>query len=109
MKETIPAFFVFTILILLSPIGINKSFGQNYNIDSLEIALNVSEGHEKIPYYYALTEYYIYSSPGKTIRLANEFLILAEKYDSTSIIEYCYQILGEAYYFQEKYETSLMY
>lgn len=108
MKNRVPAFFIFLVLIL-SSMGINKTFAQDYNIDSLEVILEKSEGIKKIPYYYALTDYYIYNAPDKAIRLANEFLILAEKYDSTNIIEYCYQILGEAYFYQENYTYSLDY
>jgi len=108
MKNRVPAFFIFFLLIL-STIEFNKAFAQDYNVDSLEVILEKSEGIKKIPYYYALTDYYIYNAPDKAIRCANEFLILAEKYDSTYIIEYCYQILGEAYYFQENYTNSLDY
>ncbi len=108
MKNRVPAFFIFLVLIL-SSMGINKTFAQDYNIDSLEVILGKSEGIKKIPYYYALTDYYIYNAPDKAIRLANKFLILAEKYDSTNIIEYCYQILGEAYFYQENYTNSLDY
>ncbi len=82
---------------------------QNQNIDSLEIILEKAEGVAKIPYYYTLTDYYIYNSPDKAIRLANEFLILAEKHDSTDIVEYCYEILGEAYFFLDNYKTALDY
>ncbi len=108
MKNRVPAFFIFLVLIL-SSMGINKTFAQDYNIDSLEVILEKSEGIKKIPYYYALTDYYIYNAPDKAIRLANKFLILAEKYDSTNIIEYCYQILGEAHFYQENYTNSLNY
>ncbi len=107
MKNRVPAFFI--LLLILSSIEFNKTFAQDSNIDSLEVLLEKSEGIKKIPYYYALTDYYIYNAPDNAIRLANEFLILAEKYDSTNIIEYCYQILGEAYYFQENYTNSLDY
>jgi serine phosphatase RsbU (regulator of sigma subunit) len=82
---------------------------QNYNIDSLKTLLENSHGVKKIPFYYAITDYYVYNSPDKAIRFANEFLILAEKHDSSNIIEYCYQILGEAYYLQENYNNSLDY
>ncbi|MCD4833526.1 MAG: tetratricopeptide repeat protein [Bacteroidales bacterium] len=108
MKTRVPAFFIFLVLIL-SSVGIDKTFAQDYNIDSLEVILEKSEGIKKIPYYYALTDYYIYNAPGKAIRLANKFLILAEEYDSINIIEYCYQILGESYFYQENYTTSLNY
>ena len=108
MKNCVPAFFIFLLLILTS-IGFDKTFAQDYNIDSLEVILEKSTGIKKIPYYYALTDYYIYNAPDNAIRFANEFLIFAEKFDSTNIIEYCYQILGEAYYLQENYNNSLVY
>ncbi|PLX18164.1 MAG: hypothetical protein C0597_06430 [Marinilabiliales bacterium] len=115
MKNCIPAFFILSLL-YLSVILNNKSAAQTYRIDSneysidtIEVMLKKSTGVNKIPYYYILTDYYIYHSPDKAVRLANEFLVLAENYDSTYIIEYCYQILGEAYFFQEDYENSLKY
>jgi serine phosphatase RsbU (regulator of sigma subunit)/Tfp pilus assembly protein PilF len=108
MKKSIPAFFIL-LIILFFTFGTSISISQNQNVDSLEIILKKSEGIEKIPYYYLLTDYYIYNSPDKAIRLANEFLIFAEKHDSAHIIEYCYQILGEAYFFQDNFKTALDY
>ena len=108
MKNKLPA--VFIILFLFNFFTVNqKIFSQNYNIDSLEILFGKASAKEKIPYYYALTDYYIYYAPNKAIRLANEFLIFGEKNDSTKIIDYCYQILGEGYFYQENYEKSLSY
>ena len=108
MKNRLPAFLILLFLFNTSA-GIFKVYSQNYNIDSLEFLLEKSEDIRKIPYYYALTDYYIYNATDKAIRLANEFLVLGEKHDSTGIIEYSYQILGEAYFFQEKYDNSLDY
>ena len=108
MKNKLPAIFVILFLSCLV-IGNQNVFSQNYNIDSLEMLLKKAPEIEKIPYYYTLTDYYIYYAPNKAIRLANEFLIFAEKNDSTEIIDYCYQILGEAYFFQENYKKSLDY
>ncbi|MDA3953938.1 MAG: tetratricopeptide repeat protein [Bacteroidales bacterium] len=108
MINRIPAFFI-SIIIIFSTFGLNKIAAQNYNIDSLETILENSHGIKKIPIYYNITDYYVYNSPDKAIRYANEFLILAEKIDSTLIIEYCYQILGEAHYLQENYDNSLDY
>ncbi|MBI9054097.1 MAG: tetratricopeptide repeat protein [Bacteroidales bacterium] len=108
MKSKLPA--IFFILFLFSfLIGNQNAFSQNYNIDSLETLLKNNTEEKKIPYYYALTEYYIYNAPNKAIRLANELLIYAEKHDSTEIIDYCYQIIGEAYYLQENYPKALEY
>ncbi len=109
MKNKIPAFFIFFIILLFLFSRSYATIGQNTKIDSIETCLNHSKGVEKIPYYYILTDYYIYNAADKAIELANEFLILAEKYDSTKIIEYCYQILGEAYFYQEDYNTALSY
>lgn len=108
MRLKLPAFFIFIILIL-SFTQITKVYSQNYNIDSIAKALKKTPEKDKISQYYILTDYYIYNSPPKAIKYANEFLILAEKLDSTYIINYCYQILGEAYYFQDNYEKSLEY
>ncbi|NOQ27870.1 MAG: tetratricopeptide repeat protein [Bacteroidales bacterium] len=108
MIRKIPVFFI-SIIIIISTFGLNKIAAQNYNIDSLKTLLENSHGVKKIPFYYAITDYYVYNSPDKAIRFANEFLILAEKYDSTKNIEYCYQILGEAYYLQENYNNALDY
>jgi serine phosphatase RsbU (regulator of sigma subunit) len=107
MTPKIPAFFIS--IILISIVGLYKLDAQNVNTDSLETILEELHGIEKIPYYNELTYYYVYNSPEKAIPLANEFLIFAEKHDSTGIIEYCYQILGEAHYLQENYNTSLNY
>ncbi len=115
MKNCIPAFFICSLILLYVLIS-NKSVARDYSLDSLgysidsiETLLENSTGINKINYYKILTEHYIYHSPDKAIRLANELLILAENYDSTYVIEYCYQILGEAYFFQENYENSLNY
>ncbi|MCB2194521.1 MAG: tetratricopeptide repeat protein [Bacteroidetes bacterium] len=108
MKNKIPAFLIF-LFILFPNLWTNYTIGQNSKIDSIEIILDQSKGVEKIPYYYYLTDYYIYNAADRAIELANEFLILAEKVDSTEIIEYCYEILGEAYFYQEDYNTSLNY
>ena len=115
MKNCIPAFFICSLILLFVLIS-NKSVAQEYNLDSLgysidsiETLLENSTGINKFNYYKILTEHYIYHSPDKAIRLANELLILAENYDSTYVIEYCYQILGEAYFFQENYENALNY
>lgn len=108
MKNKIPAFFILIILFLTVP-ETNYSSAQSSKIDSIEVVLKNSTGTEKIPYYYTLTDYYIYNTPSRAIELANEFLILAEKLDSIQIIEYCYEILGEAYFYQEEYNTALSY
>ncbi len=108
MKNQLPAFFI-SFLVFYVLIGTCNVHSQNSKIDSIEFLLDKSEGVKKINYYYALTDYYIYNATDKAIRLANEFLILGEEYDSTGIIEYCYQVLGEAYFFQEKYDHSLEY
>ncbi len=107
MKIKLPAFFIFLALIFF--VRTTEIRAQYYNADSLENILNQVSELEKISYYYALTDYYIYNAPQKAIRLANEFLILAEKHDSTHIIDHCYQILGEAYYLQENLDQSLEY
>ena len=108
MKNKLPA--VFVILFLFSFFAVNQNvFSQDYNTDSLETLLKKAPEIEKNPYYYTLTDYFIYNAPNKAIRLANEFLIFAEKNDSTKIIDYCYLILGEAYFYQENYEKSLNY
>ncbi len=108
MKNKIPAFFILFIVIF-STLESYQTLAQEYNIDSLVQLLDEAKGADKIPYYYAVTDYYSYYSPHKAVRFANEFLILGEKYDSTDIIEYSYQILGESYYFQEDYQNSLNY
>ncbi len=108
MRIRLPAFFIF-LLLLSTLIGNYNGHSQNSKIDSIEFLLDKSEGIKKINCYYILTDYYVYNAANKAIRLANEFLILGEKYDSTGIIEHCYQILGEAYFFQEKYDHSLEY
>jgi len=108
MKKELPAIF-FIIFLFSFLVETQSVFSQNYNIDSLETLLKNNSEEKKIPYYYALTDYYIYNAPNKAIRLANEFLIYAEKHDSTEIIDYCYQIIGEAYYLQENFSKSLDY
>jgi len=108
MKKELPAIF-FIIFLFSFLVETQSVFSQNYNIDSLETLLKNNSEEKKIPYYYALTDYYIYNAPNKAIRLANEFLIYAEKHDSTEIIDYCYQIIGEAYYLQENISKSLEY
>ena len=108
MKNKIPAFFILIIILILYT-GTEYSFAQKSKIDSIEVILKKSKGAERIPYYYVLTDYYIYNTPDRAIELANEFLILAEKLDSVKIIEYCYEILGEAYFYQEDYNTALSY
>lgn len=108
MKNKLPVIYV--ILLVFGFFSLNQhTLAQNYNIDSLEVLLRKVSVKEKVPYYYALTDYYINYAPNKAIKLANEFLIFAEKNDSTEIIEYCYTILGEAYCIQEQYEISLSY
>lgn len=108
MKNKIAA--IFFILFLTGLLSLSQeSFAQNYNVDSLEQMLEESSPLNKIPYYYTLTDYYSYNAPNKAIRLANEFLIFGEENDSTDIIEYCYQILGESYYLQDNYDKSLEY
>ena len=108
MKVRFPVIFM-SFLLFLNLIGNCTTYSQNSKIDSIEFLLDKSEGVNKIDYYYILTDYYVYNAADKAIRLANEFLILGEQYDSTGIIEHCYQILGEAYFFQEKYNHSLEY
>jgi len=108
MKNIIAA--IFFILFLIGLISFSQeSNAQNYNVDSLEQLLEKSSPVNKIPYYYALTDYYAYNAPNKAIRLANEFLIFGEKNDSAYIIDYCYQILGESYYLQDNFKKSLEY
>lgn len=108
MKLKLPAFFIFSLLIFYFS-KINISYSQYHDADSLEQVLRKSPDTEKFKYYYILTEFYIYDAPQKAIKLANEFLILGEKYDSLNIIEHCYQILGEAYFYQDNLDKSLDY
>ena len=108
MKNNISAFLILLIVIFFS-LDSYQSFAKDYNIDSLVQVLESSKGLEKIPYYYVITDYYSYYSPDKAIRFANEFLVLGEKCDSTEIIEYSYQILGESYFLQEKFDNALNY
>jgi serine phosphatase RsbU (regulator of sigma subunit)/TPR repeat protein len=108
MKVRLPVFII-SLLLFITLIGNCELYSQNSKVDSIEFLLDKSEGVNKINYYYILTDYFVYNAPNKAIRLANEFLILGEKYDSTGVIEHCYQILGEAYFLQEKYDLSLDY
>ena len=85
MGKKLPAFFIF--IFLLISFFRSISIAQNVNTDSLENLLKKANGIEKIPYYYTLTDYYSYNETNKAISLANEFLILGEKLDSTNIIE----------------------
>ncbi|HKL07556.1 MAG TPA: tetratricopeptide repeat protein [Bacteroidales bacterium] len=109
MKKPLPAFYVFY-LIPLFVIGHFNLFAQQNNPDSLETILkNIPSDTSKIPYYYTLSEYYITNAPDKAIPIANEFLLLGEKYDSLTIINYCYLILGEAHFYQNNLQKSLTY
>jgi len=109
MKKKLPA-LLFIYLILCIFIGnFNLSAQQNY-ADSLKTILNNTPSDTaKIPYYYALSEYYIFNAPEKAIPLANDFLLLGEKHDSTGIVDYCYLILGEAHFYQDNLQTSERY
>lgn len=108
MRKNLPAFILFIFLIILSA-GIQFAYSQKINSDSLETILEKSPDLEKITIYKILSEYYISNTPEKAIKTANKLLILAEKLDSSGIIDYCYEILGEAYYFQDNYSKSLEY
>jgi len=108
MRKKLPALYVFFILFILF-VGIQNVYSQKINTDSLEIVLEVSSEVEKIQIYKILTEYYIDNSPEKAIKAANKLLILSEKLDSTGVVEYCYQILGQAFYLQDNYKKSLEY
>ncbi|MFO7829128.1 MAG: tetratricopeptide repeat protein [Bacteroidales bacterium] len=109
MKKPLPAFFIFC-LIIFSNLGNSSLYAQQNFADSLETILkNTENDFEKIPYYYTLAEYYISKAPEKAIPLTNEFLILGEKHDSLVIIDFCYQILGEAHFYQDNLEKSYQY
>jgi serine phosphatase RsbU (regulator of sigma subunit) len=111
MKNKLPAFFIIYVTLLLQTANFRVFAQYNTNYaDSLETILkNIPADTSKIPYYYALSEYYITNAPEKAIPLANEFLHLGEKYDSLGIINYCYLILGEAHFYQDNLQTSLKY
>ena len=109
MRKKLPVFFILCLTLLLHIGNFNLFAQQNY-ADSLKTILrNTSADSAKIPYYYTLSEYYIINAPEKAIPIANEFLIMAEKYDSLGIIDYCYLILGEAHFFQDNLQKSLQY
>ena len=109
MKKKLPA-LLFIYLILLIFIGNFSLFAQQNYADSLKTILNNTPADtSKIPYYYALSEYYIFNAPEKAIPLANDFLLLGEKHDSIGIVDYCYLILGEAHFYQDNLQTSQRY
>src|SRR6056297_3579048 len=111
MKKKLPAFFIIYVILLLQTADYRVFAQHNTNYaDSLETILkNIPADTSKIPYYYALSEYYITNAPDKAIPIANEFLLLGEKYDSLTIINYCYLILGEAHFYQNNLQKSLTY
>ncbi|MDY6800491.1 MAG: tetratricopeptide repeat protein [Bacteroidota bacterium] len=111
MKKKLPFIFITCVILFLQTVDY-RCFAQkksNY-ADSLETILrNITVDTSKIPYYYALSEYYITNAPEKAIPLANEFLHLGEKHDSIGIINYCYLILGEAHFYQDNLQTAHKY
>jgi len=108
MRKRLPAIFIF-VLISLGFAGTNSVLSQVINADSLEIILQHSPESKQIKILKQLSEYYIDNTPEKAIRTANRLLIIAEKHDSVEIVDYCYQILGQAFYFQDNYKKSLEY
>ncbi|MDX9695888.1 MAG: tetratricopeptide repeat protein [Bacteroidales bacterium] len=108
MKIKLPALFV-VVLFLLVIAGNNAVYSQILNADSLENVLKNSSEKDQILILKKLTEYYIDNTPEKAIKSANKLLIIAEKNDSTNIVDYCYQILGQAFYLQDNYKKALDY
>ncbi|OFX85672.1 MAG: hypothetical protein A2X00_12710 [Bacteroidetes bacterium GWE2_32_14] len=89
--------------------GINNGYSQITNPDSLEKVLLKSTEPEQMLILKKLSEYYIDNTPEKAIKTANKLLVLAEKHDSLDVIDYCYQILGQSFYFQDNNKKSLEY
>lgn len=108
MRNKLPAKNIFVLLFLLIA-GINQLYSQVFNADSLEDLIFKSSEAEQILILKRLTEYYIDNTPEKAIKSANKLLVLAEKHDSAEVIDYCYQVLGESFYFQGNYKKSLEY
>ncbi|MGE0087954.1 MAG: tetratricopeptide repeat protein [Bacteroidales bacterium] len=108
MKIKLPALFVFVLFLLVSA-GNNAVYSQITNADSLENVLKNTSETNQIVILKTLSEYYIDNTPEKAIKSANRLLVIAEKNDSADIIDYCYQILGQAFYFQENYKKALDY
>lgn len=108
MKIKLPALFVFVLLLLVIA-GNNAVYSQIINADSLENVLKNSSEEDQILILKKLSEYYINSTPEKAIKSANKLLIIAEKNDSAYIVDYCYQILGQAFYLQDNYKKALEY
>ncbi len=101
--------FLFLFFSVIAIIRVGNCYPQSINVDSLENRLRKTSGAKKNNIYYVLIDNYILNSPEKAIKYANEFLRYAEKADSVYIITYCYEILGEAYYYQGNYDISLDY
>ncbi|OFY05269.1 MAG: hypothetical protein A2W99_06185 [Bacteroidetes bacterium GWF2_33_16] len=108
MRKLLPAIFIFALLFLLIA-GINNGYSQITNPDSLEKVLLKSTEPEQMLILKKLSEYYIDNTPEKAIKTANKLLVLAEKHDSLDVIDYCYQILGQSFYFQDNNKKSLEY
>lgn len=108
MRKRLPAIFIF-VLISLGFAGTNSVFSQVTNADSLELLLQHSPEPKQIKILKQLSEYYIDNTPEKAIKTANRLLIIAEKNDSVEIIDYCYQILGQSFYFQDNFKKALEY
>ncbi len=108
MRKRLPALFIF-VFISLGLAGINSGFAQIINADSLENILQHATESKQISILKQLSEYYIDNTPEKAIKTANKLLVIAEKHDSVGIVDYCYQILGQAFYFQDNYKKSLEY
>jgi serine phosphatase RsbU (regulator of sigma subunit)/uncharacterized protein HemY len=108
MKIKLPALFV-VVLFLLVIAGNNAVYSQIINADSLEKVLKTATEKNQIIILKKLSEYYIDNTPEKAIKSANRLLVIAEKNDSANIVDYCYQILGQAFYFQDNYKKALDY
>jgi serine phosphatase RsbU (regulator of sigma subunit)/Tfp pilus assembly protein PilF len=108
MSKLLPAKYIFVLFFLLLA-GSYIAISQPVNADSLEKALSKSTELEQILLLKKLSEHYISNTPEKAIKMANKLLVLAEKYDSTEVVDYCYQILGQSFYFQNNYKKALQY
>lgn len=76
-------------------------YGQSLNTDSLELIVSKQRGIEKLKTLQNLANYYVDNAPEKAIIFAKEALTIAESLDSLYYNDLTYQLLGEAFFYQD--------
>lgn len=101
--------YIAVLLTVVFIIQMHVLVAQTPETDSMELVLKSQKGVQRIKTLQNLANYFVDNSPEKAIIFAKEALTLAEQMDSTHLNDLTFQMLGEAFFYQDDTTNASYY